>query len=106
MMHAPVALCGEFLAMPRFASVCNYSWDAGQALEGCRFLICCNRDQQRDMAKYFHICMHDCTSGSVVLDLRATNHAYRCMMAEESNCTTQYEMNAHINTTRPKLHHG
>ncbi|KAF5932156.1 hypothetical protein HYC85_028327 [Camellia sinensis] len=44
--------------------------------------------------------------GSVDLDPRATNHASRCMMAEESNCTTQYEMNAHINTTRPKLHHG
>ena len=35
------------------------------------------------------------------LDPRATNHAYRCIMAEESNCTTQYRMNAHINTTRP-----
>ncbi|KAF5934453.1 hypothetical protein HYC85_030624 [Camellia sinensis] len=44
--------------------------------------------------------------GSVVLDPRATNHVYRCMMADESNCTAQYEMNAHENTTRPKLHHG
>ena len=50
---------------------------------------------------YFHICMLDYSSGSVVLDPRATNHACRCMMAEESNCTTQYEMNAHENTTRP-----
>ncbi|KAF5932133.1 hypothetical protein HYC85_028304 [Camellia sinensis] len=50
-MHARVALCEESLAMPQFASVCNCSWNACQAPEGCRFLICCNREQQRGMAK-------------------------------------------------------
>ena len=77
-----------------------------EAPKDCRFLICCNREQERGMAMYFHICMLDYSSGSVVLDPRATNRASRCMMAEESNCMTQYGMNAHINTTRPRLHHG
>ena len=44
--------------------------------------------------------------GSVVLDPCATNHASRCMIAKESDCMTRCKMNAHINTTRPKLHHG
>ena len=34
------------------------------------------------------------------LDPRATNHAYRGMMAEESKCTTQYRMNAHETTAK------
>ena len=88
-------------AMPQLASVCYCSWDACQASEGCWLLICCNRAQERGMVKYFHICMHAYPSGSVVLDPRASNHASQCMMAEESNCATQYRMNAYENTTRP-----
>ena len=38
------------------------------------------------------------TQGSVVLDPRATNHAFQCMMAERRSCTIQYEMNAQVNT--------
>ena len=34
------------------------------------------------------------------LDPRATNHAYRGMMAEESKCTIQYRMHAHEDTTK------
>ena len=105
-MYAWICLARKSLTMSRFASVCNFSWNTCQAPEGCWFLICCNREQQRGMAKYFHICMHDYSSGSVVLDPRATNYASRCMMAEESNSMTQYEMNAHMDTTRPRLHHG
>ena len=40
------------------------------------------------------------------LDPRATNHAYRCMMAEESICITQIRMNAQENSTNTQLHQG
>ena len=57
-MHARVALRGnplQCLDSPLFAI------DPGmlcKALESCWFLVCCNREQERGMAKYFHICIH------------------------------------------------
>ena len=86
---------------------------AGRPTSFCLlFLVFCNTKQKRGIARYFkqNVCMTTLpiiaqAPGSVVLDPRAINHASWCMMAEKSDCTTQCEMNAHINTYMPKLHH-
>ena len=51
-------LARKSIAMPQLASVSNCSWDAYQAPEGCWLLICYIREQERDMAMYFHKCIH------------------------------------------------
>ena len=56
--------------------------------------LCCNREHEMGHGNVFSQ-IYAC------LDPRATNHASRCMMVEESKCATQYRMNARINTTKP-----
>ena len=56
-MHAWVAWLGNRLRCPDSPLFAINPEMLCQALEGC-FLVCCNREQEGGMAKYFYICMH------------------------------------------------
>ena len=51
-------LHGNPLWCPDKPLFCNIFWKARQAPEDCWILICCNREQKRGIAMYFHTCMH------------------------------------------------
>ncbi|GMP31379.1 hypothetical protein CsSME_00005616 [Camellia sinensis var. sinensis] len=99
MMHARVAWHGNPLRCPNEPLFCNNFLESAPSPERLLILDLLQQRAGKGHGNVFSQ-MYAC------FDPRATNHASRCMMAKESNCTTQYEINAHINTTRPRLHHG
>ncbi|GMP49657.1 hypothetical protein CsSME_00016575 [Camellia sinensis var. sinensis] len=67
----------------------------------CRFPICCNREQEKGMAKYFHIYMHDYSSrhcmSSRECSPQSSCHQSRISMHDGRGVElhTRCKMNAH-----------
>ena len=96
--HLPTTLCG---GDQRGWSACQKIWSADQFPPLVSGVSATKARERKGNVFSTNVCMTTLpviaqALGSVVLDPRAINHASRCIMAEESNCTTQWDMNAHI----------
>ena len=92
MMHVRVTFARKSTVMPQLASVLQWFLESAPSPERPLILDLLQQRAEKGHSNVF-------SQMYVCLDPRATNHASRCMIAEELNCATQYRMTAHENKT-------